>query len=118
STCHFTGTRSTRQAMSPHIALNSGGSCAAALAGAARASTAERSARFTGARSLSARTHRFRLRQPLLHQRHQLGGRVLGVLLLGVDQQLGRVWLLVGVRDAGESLDLTGARALVQALDV
>ena len=39
-------------------------------------------------------------------------------LPLGVDVELGRERLLVGIGDAGEALDLAGAGLLVEPLDV
>src|SRR5215213_6494922 len=106
STCHSAGTRSSRHATSPHIALNSGGSCADAAAEAARANTGTASARFTGVSGLSARAHRRRMAQPFLDERHQARGRLLGRLLLRLDSKPGRAWLLVGVGDARERSDL------------
>src|SRR5215208_7560716 len=44
--------------------------------------------------------------------------RLLGRLLVGLDGELGVLRRLVGVRDAGELLDLAGARLGVKALDV
>src|SRR5215204_3920224 len=49
---------------------------------------------------------------------YDLAGAFLGCLLFGLEDEVGRVRRLVGVRDAGELLDLPGESLLVKALDV
>src|SRR5262249_30489916 len=54
----------------------------------------------------------------LLEVGEQLLGRLLGRLVFGVGDEVRVLGHLVGVRDAGEFLDLAGERFRVEALDV
>src|SRR4051794_10835782 len=54
----------------------------------------------------------------LLEEADDLARRLLGGLALGLADDLGVLGRLVGIRDAGELLDLAGASLRVEALDV
>src|SRR5918997_7055853 len=49
---------------------------------------------------------------------YDLAGALLGLLLVGLEDEVGGGGRLVGVGDAGELLDLPGESLLVEALDV